>query len=66
MVHRGFIQLINPIDTTLKQSIPTSFVSNWPTWVLDKDGILLSKILDDDVFGPPALIDKVWQTMDLK
>jgi hypothetical protein len=65
IVRRGFIQLTNPIDTLLEQSIPTSFVSDWPTWVLDEDGIL-SKIPDDDGFVPPASIDEVWQPMDLK
>jgi hypothetical protein len=65
IVRRGFIQLTNPIDTTLEQSIPASFVSNWPTWVLDEDGIL-SKIPDDDGFVSPASIDEVWQPMDLK
>jgi hypothetical protein len=63
--YRQFIQLTNPINTRIQQSIPVSFVRDWPTWVLDEDGIL-SKIPDDDGFVPPTSVDEVWHPVDLK
>jgi hypothetical protein len=62
---RQFIQLTNPINTSIQQSIPVSFVKDWPTWILDEDGIL-SKIPDDDGFVPPTSVDEVWHPIDLK
>jgi hypothetical protein len=60
---RQFIQLTNPVGA--EQSLPASFVRNWPTWVLDEDGTL-SKIPDEDGFVQPASIDELWQPLDLK
>lgn len=62
---RQFIQLINPINTRVGQSIPVSFVRDWPTWVLDQDGTF-SRIPDDDGFVQPTSVDEVWQPIDLK
>lgn len=61
---RQFIQLTNPIGG-VEQSLPASFVQNWPTWVLNKDGCL-HKIPDDEGFVSPASIDELWQPVDLK
>ena len=65
IINREFIQLTNPINTRVQQSLPASFVRDWPTWVLDKDGTL-TKIPDDEGFVQPASIDEVWQPVDLK
>ena len=62
---RGFVQLTNPIGGGADQSLPASFVRDWPTWILDLDGSL-SKIPDDDGFVQPASIDELWQPVDLK
>jgi hypothetical protein len=56
---RQFIQL------TGADRLPASFVSEWPTWVLDESG-KLTKIPDDSGFVPPTSIDELWQPMDLK
>eukprot|EP00980_Cylindrotheca_fusiformis_P008424 scaffold1784_cov116-Cylindrotheca_fusiformis.AAC.4 len=61
---RQFIKLVNPIDP-LKQSIPVSFVRDWPTWVLDEDNTL-SRIPDDNGFVRPTSVDEIWQPVDLK
>jgi hypothetical protein len=61
---RQFIQLTNPINTRVQQSIPASFVGDWPTWVLDEEGNI-SKIPDDEGFVSPTSIDELWHPVDL-
>jgi len=61
---RQFIEITNPLDTKAENKLPSSFVSNWPTWILDSDG-KLSKIPDDGGFVQPASIDELWQPVDL-
>lgn len=63
--NRQFIQLTNPINSDVKQSLPVSFVRDWPTWVLDEAGEL-SRIPDSDGFVQPTSVDEIWQPVDLK
>lgn len=65
LLNRQFIQLNNPINSGFKQSIPVSFVQDWPTWVLDEMGEL-SRIPDSDGFVQPTSVDEIWQPVDLK
>ena len=62
---RQFIQLTNPLAASVDDRLPSSFVSNWPTWVLDQNGDF-SKIRDADGFVSPSSIDELWQAVDLK
>eukprot|EP00549_Striatella_unipunctata_P002187 CAMPEP_0118683832 /NCGR_PEP_ID=MMETSP0800-20121206/6276_1 /TAXON_ID=210618 ORGANISM="Striatella unipunctata, Strain CCMP2910" /NCGR_SAMPLE_ID=MMETSP0800 /ASSEMBLY_ACC=CAM_ASM_000638 /LENGTH=298 /DNA_ID=CAMNT_0006580409 /DNA_START=655 /DNA_END=1551 /DNA_ORIENTATION=+ len=61
---RQFIQIRNPLAFQ-QQQLPSSFVSSWPTWVLETNGDL-NKIPDTDGFVSPASIDEMWQPVDLR
>lgn len=65
VLNRQFIQLSNPIKTNVQQSLPVSFIQDWPTWVLDTDGEL-SRIPDSDGFVQPTSVDEIWHPVDLK
>lgn len=61
---RPFIEFTNPLSQR-GDSLPASFVSNWPTWVLDLDGGW-HKIPDSGGFVPPTSVEELWQPLDLK
>lgn len=66
---RQFIELTNPLKPGGADLLPCSFVSSWPTWVLDNnddDNDLLTKIPDDGGFLPPTSVDELWQPIDLQ
>mmetsp|Transcript_19677 Transcript_19677/g.48369 ORF Transcript_19677/g.48369 Transcript_19677/m.48369 type:complete len:314 (-) Transcript_19677:16-957(-) len=65
VLNRQFIQLTNPINANVKQSLPVSFIQDWPTWVLDEEGGL-SRIPDSDGFVQPTSVDEIWHPVDLK
>ncbi|CAJ1948967.1 unnamed protein product [Cylindrotheca closterium] len=65
IINRQFIQLTNPINSGFKQSLPVSFIQDWPTWVLDEEG-KLSRIPDGDGFVQPTSVDEIWHPIDLK
>lgn len=58
VVSRPFIQL------STQDRLPTTFINNWPTWVLERGS--LAKIPDTDGFVNPISIDELWQPIDLK
>jgi len=69
---RQFIEITNPL-TAIEDRLPASFVSSWPTWVLDPETKATnkkygewSKIPDDNGFVNPSSIDELWQAQDLK
>jgi len=61
---RQFIEISNQIKST-PDLLPSSFVENWPTWVLDQNGDFM-KIPDSDGYVNPTSIDKLWLPIDLK
>ena len=65
---RTFVELNNPVDTSLIQQLPASMIQHWPTWVLGVSGDLI-KIpdgTDQDGFVAPGSIDELWQPIDLQ
>lgn len=61
---RQFIELTNPLKPGA-DFLPASFVSSWPTWVLDDDKEL-TKIPDSNGFLPPTSLQELWQPIDLE
>jgi len=61
---RQFIEISNQIKETTDR-LPSSFVENWPTWVLDQNGEFM-KIPDSDGYVNPTSIDELWLPIDLK
>ena len=61
----SFDEYILEVIPSQQSRLPSSFVENWSTWILDQDGSI-TKIPDDDGFVPPASIDEIWQPVDLK
>ncbi|OEU23620.1 hypothetical protein FRACYDRAFT_267567 [Fragilariopsis cylindrus CCMP1102] len=63
---RNFIEITSL--NVQAQSLPASFIDNWPTWVLETDGSL-ERIPDssdeDNGFVTPTSIDSLWQPIDL-
>ena len=67
-VTRDFVEFTNPL-VPQSDRLPASFVSNWPTWVLDTtngDNPTWQKIPDSDGFVAPTSISELWQPQDLK
>jgi len=65
---RSFIELTDLNNNGPKQTLPSSFIRNWPTWVLEQNGTL-SRIpdeLDNKGYVTPTSIDELWQPIDLK
>ena len=61
---RQFVELTKAASVP-NDRLPASFISDWPTWVLDDD-LSWKKIPDSDGFVPPASLDELWQPVDLK
>ena len=60
-VTRDFIAFTNPL-VPQSDRLPASFVSNWPTWVLDttnEDNPTWQKIPDSDGFVAPTSISEL-------
>ena len=67
VITRNFIEITN---LNRKESIPASFIEQWPNWVLETDGSL-SRIPDETSgdgvgFVTPTSIDQLYQPIDLK
>lgn len=65
---RSFIELTDLNNNGVKQTLPSSFINNWPTWVLEQNGTL-SRIpdeFDNKGYVTPTSIDELWQPIDLK
>lgn len=64
---RNFIEITN---LNRKESIPASFIEQWPNWILETDGSFL-RIPDETTgdgigFVTPTSIDQLYQPIDLK
>lgn len=66
---KNFIELTNLNNNNgQKQTLPSSFIETWPTWVLEENGTL-SRIPDEESntgYVNPTSIDELWQPIDLK
>ena len=62
---RQFIEITNPLKQGTSERLPSSFVRDWPTWILSDSG-LFSKVPADKGFVDPTTIDEIWQPIDLK
>ena len=65
---RSFVELTKPHDNT-SDRLPASFVSDWPTWVLEDDGTVVripDQQSDKEGFVTPTSIDELWLPIDLK
>jgi hypothetical protein len=71
-IPRPFIEFTNPLQKRgIVDRLPASFVSTWPTWVLQIDTTTKGKknwqkIPDSDGFVPPTSVEELWHCKDLK
>jgi hypothetical protein len=63
---RRYIDITNPAGLGPQDRLPSSLISNWPTWVLDGNGEV-NKVPDTmDGFVAPTSMEELWLPIDLK
>jgi hypothetical protein len=63
---RRYIDITNPAGQGYQDRLPSSLISQWPTWVVDDDGEV-NKVPDTmDGFIDPTSIEELWLPLDLK